>query len=147
MNGINVSTNLYYQSFGPDFEIALNYFLFLAISYNATVEGGNFTATDEFGFARATKTMNSQSVNDFRWSVRITSAAWIFIGIASKLQQDKWIEEIDENAIIYFPHDGEIYTGNKLFQENIIIAKNGDEVHFRFQPKLKKFSISFVSLE
>ena len=111
------------------------------------MEGASFITTYNYGCARAKEIMNSESANDFRWSVRITSAAWIFIGIASKLQQDKWIEEIDENAIIYFPHDGEIYTGNELFQENIIIAKNGDEVHFRFQPKLKKFSISFVSLE
>ena len=111
------------------------------------MEGGNFTATDYCGLARATEAMNSQSVNDFRWSVRITGAEGISIGIATKLQHDEWLEDYDENAIIYMPFAGEIHTEKELFQENIIEAKNGDEVHFRFQPKLKKFSISFVSLK
>ena len=89
--------------------------------------------------------MNSQSTNAFRWSIRITGDNYIYIGIASKLRQLEWIEDVDENAILYFPYTGEIYTENELFQDDIIKAKNGDEVHFRFQPKIKKFSISFVS--
>ena len=109
------------------------------------MDGENFTSTDEFGFSRATERMNSQSTNAFRWSIRITGDNYIYIGIASKLRQLEWIEDVDENAILYFPYTGEIYTENELFQDDIIKAKNGDEVHFRFQPKIKKFSISFVS--
>ena len=109
------------------------------------MEGENFTSTDEYGFARATETMNSQSVKDFRWSIRITGDESIYIGIASKLQQKKWIEDIDENSIMYFPYSGDIYIEKDLFQETIFVAESGDAIHFRFQPKLKKFTISFVS--
>ena len=127
------------------FEIALLNNLLLVTSCNATVEGESFQSTEQAGYARATEIMNSESVNDFRWSVRITNDEKIYVGIASKLQQGEWIENDDENAIIYFPFDGEIYTGTNLFQTNIIEAVSGDAIHFRFQPKLKKFSISFVS--
>ena len=95
--------------------------------------------------------MNSKSSNDFRWSVRLTgnTCKWIGLGIASnKLVQNKLSEIInyeDTNAIVYYPQGGYI-QGNNLYQTyKSRNATSGDEIHFRFQPKLKKFFISFVS--
>ena len=93
--------------------------------------------------------MNSKSSNDFRWSIRLTdNNDWIntCIGIASKLQEtDHNIAYQDENAIVFYPFHGIIRKGQTAIQKNIIAAKEGDEINFRFQPKSKKFTISFVS--
>ena len=119
---------------------------FQATAYHAQVEGESFKKTGDYGFARATETMNSKCSNDFRWSVRITASAWMVIGIASKLQQtDDLIFNYDENSILYSPYYENIYKGKNIVRNNIIKAKTGDELHFRFQPKLKKFRISIVS--
>ena len=90
--------------------------------------------------------MNSKSSIDFRWSVRLTDDKnWITIGIASKLQEtDHSIAYQDENAIMFYPFHGVIRNGQTQII-SIIAAKEGEEIHFRFQPKSKKFTISFVS--
>ena len=109
------------------------------------MEGGKFESTD-YGFAKASKIMNTNSLNDFRWSVRLTGGNWMNIGIASGLQRTtQCIINYDENAIIYHPYNGNIFKNmtTKIHQKTNE-AENGDEIHFRFQPKLKKFSISFV---
>ena len=126
-----------------DTKIKTYSYCFLASAIGAAVDGESFNTTDEGGFVRALETMNSESANDFRWSVRLT-AGYTYIGVATKLPDDEWIEHNDVNAIIYEPYGGKILEG-KTMVKKIISAKNGDEIHFRFQPKLKKFSISFVS--
>ena len=127
------------------------YLFALGAGYNATMEGGCFRSAKNYGYVRATTMMNSKSSNDFRWSVRLTgnTCKWIGLGIASnKLVQNKLSEIInyeDTNAIVYYPQGGYI-QGNNLYQTyKSRNATSGDEIHFRFQPKLKKFFISFVS--
>ena len=127
------------------------------------MEGGNFTISggNSFGIARAKEIMNSKSSNESRWSVRINKMPsydeWLVTGIATKLQRitdrsvgHDLIHNYDKKAIIFFPFGdsfGLICEGETTLQDHITKAKNGDEIHiqFRFQPKLKKFSISFVS--
>ena len=90
--------------------------------------------------------MNSKSSKTFRWSVRLTGNSSVSTGIASKLERkDDWIDSYDENSIFFDPYNEKIYNGmGKYFPSNITNLKPGDEIHFRFQPKLKKFIISFV---
>ena len=118
--------------------------------YEATVEGGSFKSNDFYGWARNTEKLNSKSSKDFRWSVRLNagtaSMEWIAIGIAAKLEQSSdCITEYDENAILYHPYFSQINKGKTNVKLDFKRAKPGDEIHFRFQPKSKKFSISFVS--
>ena len=90
--------------------------------------------------------MNSNSANDFQWSVMIKEG-WIRTGITSELQRKKgWIEDFDENAIIYSPCYGTIWKNKRKVQGDITKLESGDEIHFKFSPKLKKFSISIVCL-
>ena len=121
--------------------------LVLATAYKATLEGGSFKTTDKFGSSRATQMMNSKSSNDFRWSARLTGEdTYTYIGITSQLQaRDAWVESYDKNSIIYSPLGKWIYKGSASFESQILPnATYGDEVHFKFQPKLKKLSISLV---
>ena len=88
--------------------------------------------------------MNSKSSTNFRWSVRLTDDDdddW-YIGIASKLEQkDDYIENYDKNSIFFSPSTSQIYKGSLLgLPSNITNATSGDEFHFKFQPKLKKYS-------
>ena len=46
---------------------------------------------------------------------------------------------------MYLPYNGQIFEGFDMIENDISEAIDGDEIHFRFQSKLKKFSISFVS--
>ena len=110
-----------------------------------------------YGYVRATTMMNSKSSNDFRWSVRLTQAdtgRWLGLGIASnELVQNELrkitidnINYYDQNAIVYYPFFGKIRKGEDLVQTYTTRnVTSGDEIHFRFQPKLKKFLIKFVS--
>ena len=126
----------------------------LATAYKANVEGGNFKTAVNFGSVRATEVMNCKSPNDFRWSARLTSGSPLetspktYIGITSELQaRDDWVESYDENSIICSPLGKWIVVEGLLsnFSSQILPrATSGDEIHFKFQPKLKKFSISLV---
>ena len=118
----------------------------LATAYRATVKVGNFKTAANFGSVRATEVMNCKSSNNFRWSVRLENSG-TYIGITSKLQaRDAWVESYDQNSIIYLPLDKLIwYKGKSSFKCRILSkATSGDEIHFKFQPKLKNFSISLV---
>ena len=112
------------------------------------MDGGSFRSAQNYGYVRATAMMNSKSSNEIRWSVRPTSA-WIGLGIASneliQNEQPGHIDSNDKNAIIYYPFAGLIRRGSALIQQISTYSKSGDEIHFRFQPKMKKFVISFVS--
>ena len=65
----------------------------------------------------------------------------ICVGIATE-----WIS-FDENAIIYYLQGGNIWKGNEVLKGTTTKAKSGEplEIHLKFQPKLKKFTISLVS--
>ena len=114
------------------------------------MKGESFKTTEELGVSRVMDIMNTKSSQNFRWSIRLTGNGWIYIGIASKLERmNDYIENYDRNSILFCPLNRKIYKGssrtNKLSDTITCTAKNGDEIHFRFQPKLKKFSISLVS--
>ena len=120
------------------------------------MEAGCFRSARNYGHVRATAKMNSKSSNDFRWSVRLTgnNRKWKGLGIASnELVQNELSEMIidyDENAIAYMYHPfyhpaGNKWRGRTHIQQVNTYLKSGDEIHFRFQPKMKKFLISFVS--
>lgn len=117
------------------------------------MEGGSFRATGDCGYARATEVLNTKRTDEVVWSVRNISndddSSYYSTGIATKLQTVKrWIENYDENAIIYDTSSGgkgTIRKGKMALHEDIMIATKGDEIHCRFQPKLKKFLITFVS--
>ena len=114
------------------------------------MEGGRFRATGDLGYARATEVLNTNRTDEVVWSVKIfCEDAMCDIGIATKLKNaGGWIEDYDENAIIYDTSSGgkgTIRKGKMALHEDIMIATKGDEIHCRFQPKLKKFLITFVS--
>ena len=90
--------------------------------------------------------MNSKSPNDFRWSVRLTGDNLVYIGIASRLQRNNYVGNYDEYAIIYSPQHGKIYKESGRVAIDAIKAESDAEIHFRFQPKLKKFSFSIVCI-
>ena len=141
-NGTLVSTHI-----NRHFELQQIDICLLATAYKATVEGGIFKPTEVYAFARGLDIMNSKSSKTFRWSVRLlTCINWFSIGIASKLERgNAWIHDYDRNSIFFDPYDEKIYNGmGKNFPSNITNVKPGDEIHFRFEPKLKKFTISFV---
>ena len=119
---------------------------FQAMAHNAIIDGGTFKSSNEASYARAREVMNSKSPNEFRWSVRITGHVFDFyIGIASKLDPKSYfIGNYDEHAIIYAPHDGSIHKEKNQVSINASKAKSGEEIHFRFQPKLKKISLTLV---
>ena len=127
------------------------YLFALGVRYNATMEGGCFRSARNFGHVRATAKMNSKSSNDFRWSVRLTgnTRKWMGLGIASnELIQNKLSESIvdyDENPIAFYPFSGSIWIGTTHIQQVNTYLKSGDEIHFRFQAKMKKFLILLVS--
>ena len=110
------------------------------------MEGGHFTTTGDNGFARATKIMNSKCPNNFRWSVVLrTDKIPIWIGIASKLQRtDDNINSYDEHAILCFPTGGSFFHGEVSEGAKNLVVGSGNEIHFIFQSKLKKFSIILV---
>ena len=128
------------------------------------MEGGNFKPDycQNYCFARATEVMNSKSSNDFRWSIRFNAhqntPKRAYIGIASKFHFQNLnsivpvIVPYYENAIVLGFHRTDRRFYNRITVENkqkylinkIISSANEDEIHFRFQSKLKKLSISLV---
>ena len=112
------------------------------------MEGGSFRSAQDEGYVGATAMMNSKSSNDIGWSVRLTDNKWICLGIASneliQNEQPGHIIDNDKNPIVYYPCAGIIRSGRVSKQVSTYL-KSGDEIHFRFQPKMEKFLISFVS--
>ena len=80
------------------------------------------------------------------------------IGIASNFSQQRqytYVIDNDENAISFETYSGLILKGNeeinrrptdRIIRSTKRLSKmnSGDEIHFRFQSKLKKLSISLV---
>ena len=120
---------------------------FKATAYYAIVAGDFFhtSGNNSVTYARATEVMNTKSPFDFRWSIRVSGGTWISIGIASKLKKkDTFIGDYDKNAILFSPRGWTVSKGDQTIQTEIAKDKYGGEIHFRFQPKLKKFSLSLV---
>ena len=48
---------------------------------------------------------------------------------------------------LYYPQGGNIWKGNEVLKGTTTKAKSGEplEIHLKFQPKLKKLTISLVS--
>ena len=113
----------------------------LESAFGAIVEGGYFRSTTAYGCARAREIMSTKSLSDYRWSVTLIKGSTIGVGIATE-----WIS-FDENAIIYYPQGGNIWKGNEVLKGTTTKAKSGEplEIHLKFQPKLKKLTISLVS--
>ena len=154
-NGTHVSTTALSQTDSycmshtdPTLASRLILICFLATTYKALTEGGSFKATERRGYARAAEIMNSKSLNDFRWCLKITG--WIYVGIASTLQRtDGFIGDQDENSFTFVVVTmGTILKGKTAIQvgidTRILNDKREDEIQCRFQPKLKKFSFLFV---
>ena len=89
--------------------------------------------------------MNSNSANDYQWSVKITDGTGIRIGIATKLQRDEGrIEDNDQNAIIFSTSYGTIRKGKKLIHQDISKTEPGNEIHFRFSADSMMISMTIV---
>ena len=89
--------------------------------------------------------MNSKSPNDFRWSIRLTGDERIYIGITSQEQsEDSFVCNYDKYAIIYSSYHGKIVKESNTIEIDANKAEPDGVIHFRFQPKLKKFSLSIV---
>ena len=91
--------------------------------------------------------MNSKCSNNFRWSVVLrTNEKAVWIGIASKLQRKKdTIKSYDQKAIFFVPAAGSFFHGEITEGAQNLQMGSGDEIHFIFQSKLKKFSIIMVT--
>ena len=83
--------------------------------------------------------MSTQSETVFEWSVRLIRG-YFRVGIASQLRQkEEEIFSYDENASLYGTHKGGrsnpgITVGSNQIHSSPDSHKNGDVVHFRFQP-------------
>ena len=74
-----------------------------------------------------------------------TSGNRTYIGIASQLQRkNAFVGNYDEHSIIYSPAYGKIHKDRNQIHIDTIKAESGGEIHFRFQPKLKKLLFSLV---
>ena len=114
---------------------------FQASTVTATVEEGAFKSNDRYGSARVTQLMNSKSPNNFRWSIKLGSSTWTCVGIASNSnRKNDFLGRTDDNAIVFTNSYGDIFDGK--IESKLVNAKPGDVIHFRFQPKSMKFSIS-----
>ena len=108
------------------------------------MKGGFFESTYRYGSARAVEVMNSKSANDFYWSLKCDfKEDACYIGIASIIQRsNSFLGAHDENAILFDLHFGTITKGSYVYRHSVISVDSKDEIHLKFQPKLKKFSIA-----
>ena len=104
----------------------------------------------DYGYARATSIMSTQSPTDFEWSVKLNGGCNFSVGIASELKREnQYIEEYDQNAILYRSYRGalpDIKTGSDAIYDNVMKHKTGDVIRFRFQSKAKKLLIDLVRI-
>ena len=108
---------------------------------------GTFKSSGKFGYARVTTVMSTQSPIDFEWSIKLVGG-WFCVGITSQLKREnKYIEEYDENAIIYRSYEGHKFKPDIKIGSNIIyrdVQESGSVIRFRFQPHAKKLLIDLV---
>ena len=110
---------------------------------------GIFKAVGQYGYARAATVMSTKSETDFEWSVKLLCNTPIRVGIGSQLLNlgDADIFYRDENAILY-NSSGKlgISVGTNKIHFHPAQHKSGDVIHFRFQPRTKKFYIHLVRI-
>lgn len=126
--------------------------MFLESAYNASATNGIFKRLDQYGFARATDVMSTQSPFCFEWSVKCTGS-YLCVGIASELKRkNKFIVNYDQSAILlsvkFFTNDNKpvITRGNNKIYSNLTEYKDGDIIRFRFDPHAKKLLIDSVRI-
>ena len=95
--------------------------------------------------------MSTQSETVFEWSVNLLCNNGFRVGIASQLRQEaNEIYGYDENAILYGTQKGAtnpgITVGSNQIHSYPAKPKDGDVVHFRFQPQTKKFVVRLVRI-
>ena len=109
---------------------------------------GIFKSLLNYGHARATNVMSTQSPTDFEWSVKLVGGWNFSVGIASQLKRDsQFIQRYDQNAILYRSYEGplpDIKIGSRVIHSNVTKHKTGDVIRFRFQPHAKKLIIDLV---
>ena len=94
--------------------------------------------------------------HDFHWSIRLGNSNWFYVGVAARgpargpvrgPQKPVHIGNYDKNSILFHTRDGVVFVGEDQIVCDFPRANIGDVIHFRFQPKLKKFCISLVRLQ
>ena len=109
---------------------------------------GLFKSLENYGHARATNDMSTQSSTDFEWSVKLVSGWNFCVGIASQLKRENiFINTNDQNAILYRSYEGhkpDIKVGSYIIHRDVTKHKTGDVIRFRFQPQSKKLLIDLV---
>ena len=124
--------------------------LFLESAYNASAKNGIFKGLVQYGFARATDVMSTQSPFCFEWSVKCTGSN-LCVGIASELKRkNNFIFNYDQNAILLsvklFTNDNKpvITRGRNKINSILTEHKDGDTIRFRFDSHAKKLLIDSV---
>ena len=123
----------------------------LRISIRGICDQWHIKKANVYGYARAAVDMSSQSETVFKWSVKVLCDRGFRVGIASQLRQE--VEEIygyDENAILYGTQKGVTNPGFTVGSNQIhsypAKPKNGDVIHFRFQPKTNELVVRLVRI-
>ena len=111
---------------------------------------GIFKSTSEWGYARVTTFMSTQSPTDFEWSVRLVRGGNFGVGIASQLtRENELIHTYDPNAILYRSfrgHKPDVKIGTDRIYPDVTEHKTGDVIRFRFQSHVKKLLIDLVRI-
>ena len=111
---------------------------------------GIFKSLLNYGHARATNVMSTQSPTDFEWSVKLVGGWNFCVGIASQLKREsKFIHTYDQNAILYRCYAmalPDIKLGSDVIYPDVKKHKIGDIIRFRFQSHAKKLLIDLVRI-
>ena len=111
---------------------------------------GLFKSLGNYGHARATNVMSTQSPTDFEWSVKLIGGWNFCVGIASQLKREnKSIQTYDQNAILYHSYEfplPDIKKGSRVIYPDVTKHKTGDIIRFRFQSHAKKLLIDLVRI-
>ena len=98
----------------------------------------------KLGNARAYDKMNDKSICNFHWSIELGNDEWFYVGVTTTIENfSNYITRHDHKAIFLDTRDGVILKKNRVLTK-IDVLKNTSIVHFRFEPKSKKFYISTV---
>ena len=126
--------------------ILLMYQYLLAVSYHANVSNGIFVRTGPNACTRSRFVMNTESMFDIEWSIKLVGADFFYAGIASQLRMESAnIKDYDEHAILYQSYDTDVVKkGSHTIYDNLIDQKDGDIINFKFRPNSKKLIIELV---
>ena len=107
-----------------------------------------FKRLDACSYARAADLMSTQSATGFEWSVRLIGSYSFYVGSASKVEQNNFIYQTDQKAILYYSNKGSpaIAIGSNQIHTNLPQQKSGDVIRFKFQPETKKLVIELVRI-